>query len=627
MFRYLSPALVSSLLWALLVVCSPLAGAAANLAAGDGHTLALASDGTVWVWGDNCRGQLGDGTTTNRATPVQVLGAEGNGFLNLLQVSTPSSGDIVMTLEEPVAGSTYSGVTNVRGWAVASAGMDKVELYVDDQFFSPIPLGGRRADVGAAYPDYPGSAQSGFAMAFNYSELAAGPHTFTVRATDVSGGARDARVTANVVRFENSYMADPAAVNLDQATLGGSGNALTIQNLLVDGQPYTVRLDWRPAAQSFAFTQINSATRASAASDGSEVHPEGQIYSTSVPVTGVFAGRDDGARTLQPLAAADNIVMTLEEPVAGSTYSGVTNVRGWAVASAGMDKVELYVDDQFFSPIPLGGRRADVGAAYPDYPGSAQSGFAMAFNYSELAAGPHTFTVRATDVSGGARDARVTANVVRFENSYMADPAAVNLDQATLGGSGNALTIQNLLVDGQPYTVRLDWRPAAQSFAFTQIARADRPNQSPAGGLWRGEAVCFYMAANGSSLTREGSTCPPGAASDPSPAFYGGPWPIGDGLSVEVFYYEDVPVVDNAFSFVEAYAGSVTGTFTSPQAASGTAVAGSITWSAIPASRSAAVLGSRPISGVARRDSANGTAASVIRDAAGRIVVRLTYSP
>ena len=386
-------------------------------------------------------------------------------------------GGIVINLEEPAADSTYSGVANVRGWAVAPQGMDKVELYVDDQFFSQIPLGGRRADVGDAYPSYPGAAQSGFAMAFNYSNLAAGAHTFTVRAIDATGGARDARVTANVVRFETPYMADPAAVNVDQATLSRGGNAITVQNLLADGKPYTVQLNWRPATQGFALTQINPAGHTAATSDASAVYPEEQNQPTPFPVIRTLAGPGNGARTLQalPAAAGDDIVINLEEPAADSTYSGVANVRGWAVAPQGMDKVELYVDDQFFSQIPLGGRRADVGDAYPSYPGAAQSGFAMAFNYSNLAAGAHTFTVRAIDATGGARDARVTANVVRFETPYMADPAAVNVDQATLSRGGNAITVQNLLADGKPYTVQLNWRPATQGFALTQIDREDEP--------------------------------------------------------------------------------------------------------------------------------------------------------
>ncbi len=43
-------------------------------AAGGYHSLALKSDGTVFAWGCNTNGQLGDGTKTDRTTPVQVQG-------------------------------------------------------------------------------------------------------------------------------------------------------------------------------------------------------------------------------------------------------------------------------------------------------------------------------------------------------------------------------------------------------------------------------------------------------------------------------------------------------------------------------------------------------------------------
>jgi alpha-tubulin suppressor-like RCC1 family protein len=48
--------------------------AASNYDATSYHSLALKRDGTVWAWGNNYWGELGDGTRTERATPVQVAG-------------------------------------------------------------------------------------------------------------------------------------------------------------------------------------------------------------------------------------------------------------------------------------------------------------------------------------------------------------------------------------------------------------------------------------------------------------------------------------------------------------------------------------------------------------------------
>ncbi len=46
----------------------------AQVATGWSHTVALAADGTVWTWGANDLGELGDGTTTSRSVPIHVSG-------------------------------------------------------------------------------------------------------------------------------------------------------------------------------------------------------------------------------------------------------------------------------------------------------------------------------------------------------------------------------------------------------------------------------------------------------------------------------------------------------------------------------------------------------------------------
>ena len=54
------------------VVVSGLSNVTA-ITAGLSHTVALKDDGTVWAWGYNAYGQLGDGTTSDRSAPVQVF--------------------------------------------------------------------------------------------------------------------------------------------------------------------------------------------------------------------------------------------------------------------------------------------------------------------------------------------------------------------------------------------------------------------------------------------------------------------------------------------------------------------------------------------------------------------------
>jgi alpha-tubulin suppressor-like RCC1 family protein len=76
-----------------------------QIKSGTFHSLAIRSNGTLWTWGNNCFGVLGDGTTINRSSPVSVLG----GFTDWCQVN----GDICHSLALRSNGTLWSwGINN-----------------------------------------------------------------------------------------------------------------------------------------------------------------------------------------------------------------------------------------------------------------------------------------------------------------------------------------------------------------------------------------------------------------------------------------------------------------------------------------------------------------------------------
>ena len=78
----------------------------------------------------------------------------------------------------------------------------------------------------------------------------------------------------------------------------------------------------------------------------------------------------------------ERIVVVIEEPAEFEYYSGISNLRGYAVSPEGTGEFFhiVYIDGEFAFYLAPYGPRADVGNAFPDYPGSDTAGFSMAFH-------------------------------------------------------------------------------------------------------------------------------------------------------------------------------------------------------------------------------------------------------
>ena len=82
-----------------------------KISAGVNHTIALKNDGTVWSWGDNTYGQLGDGgvLTSETENPIQVSGVNGSKYLS----------DVV-----DIASGTYFSIALLKNGNVVAWGLN-----------------------------------------------------------------------------------------------------------------------------------------------------------------------------------------------------------------------------------------------------------------------------------------------------------------------------------------------------------------------------------------------------------------------------------------------------------------------------------------------------------------------
>ena len=171
-------------------------------------------------------------------------------------------------------------------------------------------------------------------------------------------------------------------------------------------------------------------------------------------------------------APPDTFRVLLEEPVKSGIVSGISNVRGWAVSSQGIQKVELFVDGQYAYEIPYGGQRFDVEARFPDIPQSAESGFGQTYNYGGLSLGEHTMTVRAYAGDGSVKDSTNTFTVVGFGQEFISasDSPSTDNASASVESSNGDIVIRDIELDsGERFEVRLRWDTAAQSYKAVAV--------------------------------------------------------------------------------------------------------------------------------------------------------------
>ncbi len=162
-------------------------------------------------------------------------------------------------------------------------------------------------------------------------------------------------------------------------------------------------------------------------------------------------------------------LIRLEEPVDGATHAGIGNLRGWALDQQGVERVEIYIDGKYLYDAPYGGSRRDVGSKYPGFPNANNSGFSLAYGFSNLSIGEHTITARLVNSLGEVRSTTATFEVVAFDQKFLSENEVVDLTDAQVDAAGREITIRDALMGDRLYDITLRWRSESQRFEIVEI--------------------------------------------------------------------------------------------------------------------------------------------------------------
>ncbi|MDM5329898.1 Ig-like domain-containing protein [Neobacillus sp. CF12] len=324
-------------------------------------------------------------------------------------------------IDSPSAGSTVSGVINVRGWIVDNGGVSKVEVFVDGKVVGQAKYGSPRSDVHIMFPEYQ-NANAGYEFSFDTRSLSNGSHSISVKSTSKTGSTL--QLQGKTVNVQNI----PPIGHIDAPAANSSINGIT-----------NVRgwfLDFSGISKVEVFVDgknVGLAKYGSSRPDVLKVLPEYQnanagyefALDTTKLTNGTHAisvkgtGKSGSSTELQTKTVNVKNLPTvgfMDTPKNGSTITGITNVRGWFLDASGVSKVEVLVDGQIVGQAQYGSPRPDVLNVLPAYQ-NANAGYEFALDTTKLSNGLHSITVRETGKNGASSELQgISVNVKNAVN-------------------------------------------------------------------------------------------------------------------------------------------------------------------------------------------------------------------
>lgn len=286
----------------------------------------------------------------------------------------------------------------VTGWALDPSGVKEINIYLNDKLQGKANYGLNRPDVNKAYPGYAQGIKSGYTYTINYSTLKTGTYKVSVEMV-----GKDNKKTRKDTTITFKKTISPLRVALESPALKFSTEA---NNLMVTG--------WAAGPTGIKEIKIyldgiynGSTTPSINRKDVAGLLPNyknsllsGFSYNLSMmnlskgehKVSLEYIGNDGQVlkldRTFEYKGMAPRVA--LENPKANySTEAYYISVSGWTLNSAGIEAVNIYVDNVLYGQTEAVIIRDDVAKVYPGYSQGNNCGFSYNLDMRSLSEGSH----------------------------------------------------------------------------------------------------------------------------------------------------------------------------------------------------------------------------------------------
>ena len=356
---------------------------------------------------------------------------------------------------------TERDLLRVHGWVISLAPIQDVRVFVDDDLLGTAETEIPRADVGAVYPDYPGSAMAGFALeqTISHDVLGGRPIRVAFRTRDLESREVVVPVTTTPAGAEawgqpdapsSPYPAlSPMQVQLEETRVNDQG-VLRVRGWAVSLAPVAavqVFLDDRllgnaqkdlsredvglalpdyPDAKNSGFLLVQEL-------DDSQLLG-GMVRVVVAAVGGVTR---EATRSLEVAPVVKrrkyrDASIRLECDALVLSADGTLSVNGWAVCESGIESIRIELNDDHVGDAEVGLDRPDVGNHFPLIPSARRSGFSFTGKVTERCEGEHVVTLMLRGTSGEERSVplpvRALSAVPTGSHESRADPHEFRLE-------------------------------------------------------------------------------------------------------------------------------------------------------------------------------------------------------